>query len=125
MANERIKLNDSVTEMFFKLSEGDLGALNVLMEAFKQSPTIDPDCRLKGFGILLMCDTLGLYGSRIWTLYKDVCGSDLVKFIAVIRGSQLGLCNVNAIGLDPEAILKAAQIRLPRFNGQQSTQASK
>ena len=41
--NERIQLNDSVSDVFVKLAEGNPGALTAMMQMFNAVPTVDPD----------------------------------------------------------------------------------
>jgi len=87
---EKIQLDDSFQDVLFKMSEGNPGALNVCINILKEGEKIDPDNMLGGFGVLLSLDTLGLYGSKIWMLYKDVCNCELIAMLAVLRGWQLG-----------------------------------
>jgi len=74
-----------------KMSEGNPGALRVIMELYKETPTIDPQNLLGGLGPILDLDTLGIYGPRIWMLYKDVCGEDVAKTNWMLRAWQLGV----------------------------------
>jgi hypothetical protein len=39
---------------------------------------------------LLWLDTLNIWDSDIWLLYKDICGQDLPTMLAVIRAWQMG-----------------------------------
>ena len=87
----RIKLDDSTLDAITKLSEGNPGAINVMMRALKEGGDIDPDSFAGGFGVLLSLDSYSIYGSRIWMLYKDVCGTNLAEMQAVLRAVQLGL----------------------------------
>jgi len=88
---------------------------------------IDPDSALEGFGVLLDLDEHGIYGSRIWMLYKDVCFESVPSMVAVLRAYQLGQlagCTDEAIDdaidgkgdLDMDAIMGAVQKELPKFN---------
>ena len=90
MANSRINLEMNQTDVIVALGEGNPGATVVCMEILQQTPDIDPQAALGGLGHLLMLDTFQIYGSRIWMLYKDVCGQDLVKTLALLRACQLG-----------------------------------
>jgi hypothetical protein len=74
-----------------KMSEGNPGALRVIMELFTEVPTIDPQNIMGGIGAILELDTLGVYGPRIWMLYKDVCGEDIAKTNWMLRAWQLGI----------------------------------
>jgi len=122
--NERIKLTDSTRSAIVKLCEGNPGALSVCLEIITNDARIDPQALLHGIGPLLMLDSLGIYGPRIWMLYKDVCGQDLVKTLAVLRSWQLGHTSKQKIdhailsrgdGLDVDAVLLAVQETLPEF----------
>jgi hypothetical protein len=121
----KIKLTDNLADIFFKLSEGNPGALNVLVTIVKDED-IDPDDFLGPLGTLLSFDTHQIYGSNIWILYKDICGESIVKTVAVLRACQLGFIaeevihqaiNIHsAIGiLDPDNLYQQVKKRLPRF----------
>lgn len=72
MDKDRITgLNMSILEIMSALSEGNPGALRVLMALFSDGA---------GFLDVLGCDSKRLYGSRIWMLYKDVCGESIDRF---------------------------------------------
>jgi len=122
--NERIKLTDSTQSAIVKLCEGNPGALSVCLEVLTRGAQIDPQAMMGGLAGLLALDTLGIYGSKIWMLYKDVCGQDLVKTLAVLRSWQLGHTSKQRVdhaisnygdGLDLDAILLAVQETLPEF----------
>ena len=124
----RIKAEMNMQDMFLALCEGNPGALRVCMELFKGAEQIDPGSFHAGFASLLMLDTLKIYGPRIWMLYKDVCGENLVKMVALLRAYQLGqLAGVteNALnhaidnrgaGLNIDLALKAVKEKMPNFN---------
>jgi hypothetical protein len=88
--NERIELTDSTMDVIVKMSEGNPGSVNVLMEML-QPNRIDPDNALGGLGTILMLDSLGIYGTDIYVFNNDICGGNLAKMIAVIRAVQLDL----------------------------------
>lgn len=123
--NTRIKLDDTAMSATIKLSEGNPGALTVCIEILEKGEDIDPDHILGGLGILLIFDSLAIYGSRIWMLYKDVCKQDIVKTVAVLRAAQLGILYEDKLqhavdnygeGIDIEDIHKKVRQRLPRFS---------
>lgn len=87
----RIKLEDTFMDIMVKMSEGNPGAINVLMQLYKEVPNIDPQNILGGIGAILELDTLGVYGPRIWMLYKDVCGEDIANTNWMLRAWQLGI----------------------------------
>lgn len=124
MSATRIKGSDSTQDVMVKMSEGNPGALTVLMSLMTRAAKIDPDNWMPGLGEILSLDTLGIYGSKIWMLYKDVCGEDLVKMCAVMRANQLGFINADLIisainnygdGLDVVDLLLKVKERLPNF----------
>jgi hypothetical protein len=87
---ERIELTDTPMSALLKLAEGNPGAATVCAQLIKEGGAIDPDSFLGGLGNLLSLDSLGIYGSRIWMLYKDVCGMDIVRMVGLFRSHQLG-----------------------------------
>jgi len=111
-------------QMIMKLSDGNPGALTVCMNAFQNSSTIDPIGALGGLAPMLAMDTVGIYGPRIWMLYKDVCGERLPYFLAMLRGWQLGLLSEAALntaidnygkGIDVDGIAAKVCERIPEF----------
>ncbi|MFO7742771.1 MAG: hypothetical protein R6X31_10720 [Anaerolineae bacterium] len=127
----RLELTDTMFDVANKMSEGNPGALRVVMELLAEGGDIDPDNGMGGLGHVLSMDTLNLYSSKIWMLYKDVCGQDLKKMVAVLRGWQLGMVTKGEIhravdnwgaGLDVEDILNQVQERLPEFGREESNE---
>lgn len=87
----RLKLDMTLNEAVFEMSEGNPGAINVLMDSISKNQLIDPDNFGGPWGLMFNLDTLEIYGSRIWILYKDLCGESLPKTTAVARACQLGI----------------------------------
>lgn len=132
-SNQRIGLNDSILDVVTKLSDGNPGAVNVLMLIIKNNAAIDPDDFFGPLGPLLYLDTCGIYGPKIWMLFKDICGQDIVKTLAMLRACQLGLINSNDLidaingsrqvalpgepdrKLNPDEVLEMVRKRLPKF----------
>lgn len=121
---ERIKLNDTGLSAAMKMSEGNPGAVIVCAMMLKQGKEIDPDDFMEGLGNLLGMDTLGIYGSRIWMLFKDVCGEDLRVTCAVLRAKQLGYVTAAKLnyaidhrgeGIDVPMLVALVEDRLPNF----------
>lgn len=124
MGKSRIQLTDTAMSAATKMSDGNSGALKVCAMMLRQGAEIDPDDFAGGLGNLLSMDTLGLYGSRIWMLFKDVCKEDLRVTCALLRAWQLGFVSEialrNAIetygsGIDVPALVAQVEERLPRF----------
>ena len=112
MRKERIELTDTTIDVMMKMAGGNPGALTVVTELLKRAPDIDKDSAMGGLGPILSLDTLGIYESRIWELYKDVCGQNITKMLAVLRGHQLGFLTQvqidKAIGSETERGDKSA-----------------
>lgn len=119
-------------DILAKMAEGNPGAITVLIRLMKEGEAIDPQCFMGGLGAILGMDTHRVYGSKIWMLYKDVCGQDLVKMMAVLRACQLGkltersmlhAINNRGEGLDLTAILDAVKAELEEFDRPMMCQA--
>lgn len=78
----KIDLNDSFIDIITKMSEGNPGAITVLMGLLKGAP--------ENVFLVLDLDTLGVYGSRIWMLYKDVCKEDMEIMRSLLFRWQTG-----------------------------------
>lgn len=129
MSEQRIKLTDSMPEVLMSMSEGNPGALNVLMEIIKKSQIIDPDNKADGIAVILFLDSLGIYGTDIYILHNDICENDIVMTLAVLRATQFGMFSESVLkdacgrqdrsGRDlvpvQELYLKVKE-RLPKFN---------
>lgn len=124
MGKERIGLNDSGMDIIIKMSDGNPGAMTVLMRMMKEGGGIDPQGFAGGLGAILGLDTHGIYGSKIWMLYKDVCKENLESTLAVLRACQIGKLResdmLHAIdnygkGIDVEAIVTGVKKQLPDF----------
>ena len=128
----RIGLYDDTKTIMIKMCEGNPGALTVLIDILKKNPTIDPDDAMGGFGPLITLDVAGIYGPSIWVLYKDTCGEDLVRMLAVLRAFQLGIItqeeisgasnrngarrySADAATFDVDSILAKVKAELPSF----------
>lgn len=125
MRKTRIELNDTIMSMVMKIIEGNPGAISVCMDLINENARIDPDSALGEIGSILALDTLGIYGSRIWMLYKDVCGEDITKTIGLLRANQLGFLSETVLndginnrgnGIDLDNLLEQVKERLPNFD---------
>lgn len=122
----RIDLTDSITSAVAKLSEGNIGAVSVCAQLLKEAEAIDPDAAMGALGALLGLDSIGIYGSRIWILFKDRCGMNVPKMLAVLRAWQLGFISDTAIraalddrsdsSLDVDGLYAAVKKELPAFD---------
>lgn len=124
--NPRINIDMSTIDVITAMAEGNPGALRVLVEVIKATPEVDPDSALGWLGPLCTMDNLDCYGSKVWLLYKDICGQDVRHMIAVLRASQLGFVSRDAIKaamdgrdqLDVPALVAQVKARLPAFQAE-------
>jgi len=122
-ANPRIKLEMTMLDVICVMSEGNPGAMWVLMEIIQKSNNVDPQSFLGPLGPICHLDNADIYGARIWMLYKDICGQNVPKMIGLLRASQLGITNDGRINqamdrtceLDLPVILAEVQAKLPNF----------
>jgi hypothetical protein len=125
----RIKLNDTMLDVFHKMSEGNPGALTAMMEIHQSAEKIDPDAFMGPLSPILSLDTLGIYGSDIYVLWSDICHRNTAKMITVLRGWQLGYINGDKVAdaahrqdysgsdmIDIEDLYKKVKERLPNFD---------
>ena len=96
MGKEKIQLTDSTMDVVVKMSEGNPGAMNVIMQMLKPN-NIDPDNAMGGLGAILLMDTYGIYGTDIYILNNDICDRDLAKTLAVLRATQMGMFDSNIL----------------------------
>ncbi len=128
MADERIKLEMTTMDVVMVMGEGNPGAMTVLVALLRDGGKIDTDDASGGLGSILTMDSLGIYGPNIWGLFKDVCGQNLMKTIAMLRAYQMGqLAGVTkealmygidnwGKGLNVDAAVAAVKEALPGFN---------
>jgi len=85
-----IKGDETMVEVFVKMSKGNPGAASALAEIWKEAPAIDPDNMLGGLGVILSFDTYGIYGTDIYILFNDQCYRDVRELLMLMRATQLG-----------------------------------
>lgn len=125
--SSRITLGMSGMDAMFAMSEGNPGAVSVICDLMESGEKIDPGAALGPFHHVMGLDSCGIYGSNIWVLYKDVCGMNLVKVIAVLRGWQLGFLSEaeirrwideNGTDQDLDALVDKVREELGQFGSQ-------
>lgn len=121
-ANPRLNMSKSLLENMVAFSEGNPGACRALGEVIAIAPTADPDSALGPLGPICTLDNLDCYGSRIWMLFKDVCGQDAHAMLGVLRACQMGFTSEREINaaidggrLDVKDLLRQVKERLPAF----------
>lgn len=124
MKKSKVKGTDTAMDVLIKLAEGNPGALSVCMQLLTEGKKIDPQAFMGGLGWLLTLDDLGIYGPRIWMLFKDVSKQDLELMLAVLRANQLGMISKHELnhaidnrgdGIDLDQILINVKERLEHF----------
>lgn len=121
----RIKdLGMSFMDIMIVMSDGNPGALTTMMTMMDKAESIDPDSILGGLGKIMSLDTHGIYGSRIWQLYSDVCKKNMNTTLGLMRAVQFGFLSEHKLshaidnygeGLDIGNLLKQVKERLPNF----------
>lgn len=128
----RIGLNDTMMLALQKMAGGNPGAITVMMEMVKESPKIDPQRLMGGLGPILSLDSEDIYEERIWMLYKDLCGQDIVKTLACLRASQLGIITTTQLSksingqdksFNADDILKKVKERLEDFDKEEKVES--
>ena len=126
----RIEMNDNKTSVLHKMSGGNPGALNVLLQILSKGEKIDPQGAMGGLGMILLFDTFKIYDERIWMLYQDVCNQDLINMLACVRACQLGIISESTLhhaidnrgnGINPDSLLKKVQKQVPDFGHKPET----
>ncbi len=95
--SDRIQFADTIKDVMVKLCKGNPGGLRVLTEVYKQADRISR--YNERTMIVLLFDSLGIYGPDIWMLYKDVCGCSIPVVVGVLRAWQLGMVTQDQIKL--------------------------
>jgi hypothetical protein len=120
----RLQLNHSLPDILWEMSKGNPGAASVLIRLFAEGSTIDPHDAFGGMGSIMALDSHDIYESNIWLLYKDVCGENLSKMVALLRAVQLGYLSEAELRLmlrnkptkkTLDALFKQVTGRLERF----------
>ncbi len=79
----KIKITDSVRDIMVKMSEGNPGALTVLILPIKED-------EMNLVTRILALDTMNLYGSKLYMLWNDCCDRDLQKVKNIIDAWKSG-----------------------------------
>ena len=119
----RINLCMQINDVLWAMSEGNPGAIYVIMEGYRHGEYIDPDNVWRQWAFLLHLDEFQIYGSRIWMLYKDVCKENLAHTIGAVRSVQLGITSLDDLNsaingnskIDLEDALNRVCKELPEF----------
>lgn len=80
--NTRITADMSFQDMLITMSEGNPGALTCMMQMMNSDPMALLD--------ILLFDSMGIYGSKIYMVWNDCCGRDMAKFKETIKAFREG-----------------------------------
>lgn len=124
MSEGRLSLGMNIKDIIITMSDGDSAALNVLLELITKSESIDPDSLLPGVSAIMELDFCGIYGPRIWYLFKNVAGMSMRKTIGLLRATQFGFLGRKDLDfaidnhdedVDVDGLMTMVQERLPNF----------
>ncbi len=82
MENTRITSDMSIEEMLVTMSEGNPGALTFMIQMLNSDPMAFLD--------ILLFDSMGIYGSKIYMVWNDCCNRDMRKFKETIQAFREG-----------------------------------
>lgn len=71
MGNEKLRGNSTIEDMIYVMSEGNPGAIAILAQMMKSD---------RGIMNVLLCDSLNIRGTHLYTLYSDCCDKSINKF---------------------------------------------
>ena len=80
--NTRITADMTMMDMLITMSEGNPGALTCLMQMLESDPMAMLD--------ILLFDSMGIYGSKIYMVWNDCCGRNMEKFKKTIQAFREG-----------------------------------
>ena len=101
-----IAFTEDITDTMAKMSEGNPGALTVLINAAK---TLEP---VKNVAFLMHLDDMNIRGAQIWVGYKDHCGQYLDKFVEKVESrdsDMVKVINDELTRYDPNAEIAVTQ----------------
>ena len=81
----RIAISDELVTGLTNMSEGNPGALNVLMQLVNRSAKMELTNVCSLFDYFSRLDSLEVYGASIWILYKDICGEKIEVMVEVLN----------------------------------------
>lgn len=123
----RLKPTDEIRDGIVKMVDGNPGAVSVCVDLLKYGmdkyPGMGPAA---GMSFILALDMYGIYGCRIWMLYKDLCGESIQNTISVliarshelISQEELDMAiNNRGINLDLPSLLALVEDQYPELKG--------
>jgi hypothetical protein len=121
----RLRPTDDVRDALVKMVDGNPGAVNVCIDLLKYEQDKYPELGIMaGMPLILALDMYGIYGSRIWMLYKDFCGESIPNTIAtliarsheLISQEELDMAiNNRGINVDLPSLVKLVEEEYPEL----------
>lgn len=84
---EKIELNDTTSNIIIKMSEGNPGAITVLMQLLEKNA-------MEGFRHILDLDDMNIRGTQIWIGYKDYCKNSIENFKKCVSNRDREMVNI-------------------------------
>jgi len=91
MEDTKIEVEKNLQDMVSKMSDGNPGAINVMMGTILLTMRIDPDSVFGPITALISLDSYHIYGSSIYVLANDQCDGNIHKLLILLRATQMGL----------------------------------
>ena len=119
--SDDVMVKDTLMDIVIQMSAGNPGALSVCRQMIYTGAAVEPGNPFGGIGCML---ALGIHGSEIWMLYKDVCRENLTRTLGVLRAWQLDFVTSEALihainhrgeGIDADELLTQVREALPEF----------
>ena len=90
----KINITGTVQEALVVMSRGNPGALTCMLQILQKK---DWYGGVEPFMMILLLDTMELYGADIYMLWSDCCAKDLNQMELVMRNFQMGLLSLETI----------------------------
>jgi hypothetical protein len=111
--------------MIHALTNGVPGSVNALVSVVKDYRQIDPSSGMGFVGYFITLDMFMIHDQDIFKVYSSCC-EDAAKFLAVIRGLQLGFISESQVktvighyevtSFDFVELVKQIRVKLPDFD---------
>lgn len=96
---EAVRIDESFEDMLYKMSEGIIGAVRILVDILEHYKKSSESTVGEGLARILDLDDMNIRGTQIWIGFKDYCGKDLEKFIEACKNRDKGMIDfINDIG---------------------------
>ena len=87
----RIAISDDLVTALQKMSEGNPGAINVIMQLVEKTDELYVGQGFAPFECVSRLDKLAIYGPSIWILYKDICHQRIELVFKMLHANVKGI----------------------------------